>query len=209
MIEMRLDDGGLYIRLQNSPRVTALLIQQWMTRVVAYIHSQVDAGIEKGGGLIGRRTGTLARAIMDRVIVTATGAIGEVWPDLSKAPYGAIQEFGGTVVPKNGQALAIPLEAMLTANGVARGTAMQVKHDPQAFGYRSTFIPHGHDVIMGTPIGEHTAIPLFALKPSVVIPATHYLSTPFTQALVTIAGWLEDMTQDAVSILFEGAGDVG
>lgn len=216
MIEIRIDDEGLYVRLKDSPRVTNLILQQWMTRVVAYVHAQVDAAIEKGGGLIGRRTGTLARAIMDRVTVTGTGALGEVWPDLAKAPYAAIQEFGGMIVPRNGAALTIPLQAMLTANGVARGSARDVKANPESFGFSSTFIPKGHNVIMGTLLGSKgrpghlrgqagSAVPLFALKTSVMIPATHYLTTPFTQSITWIADQLEQLAQDTVHVLFEGS----
>ena len=72
---------------------------------------------------------------------------------------------------------------MLTGNGVARGTAAQVKANPVAFGFKATFIPKGHDVIMGVPLAakHRTAIPLFALKPSVTIPGRHFIDATLDQ----------------------------
>lgn len=202
MITITYDDRGLALRLQDSPRLTALTFQRWMTDVVTHLVGAVQQNIGQGG-LIGRRTGTLARAIMSRVTATTAGPIGEVFPDLTKAPYGGIQEEGGVIIPSKAAALAIPLEAMLTGNGVARGTAAQVKANPGAFGFTSTFIPKGHNVIMGRVSGrEGSAIPLFALKQSVVIPATHYLTTTLTQEITWIADRLEQIARDVVNVVF-------
>jgi hypothetical protein len=40
-------------------------------------------------------------------------------------PYARIHEFGGTILPKRGKFLAIPLGPVLTAAGVARGGPRQ------------------------------------------------------------------------------------
>lgn len=201
MIRLTFDDGGIAVNLAKAPQVTGVLLQRWMTDVVMHMVGAVQKNIGTGG-LIGRRTGNLARAI--RFEVTPDPLTGTVWPDPDKVPYGSIQEEGGTVIPKHSRFLAIPLEAMLTGNGVARGTARQVKDNPGAFGFASTFIHGG--VIFGKVLGAAKAsvIPLFALKSSVVIPATHYLSTTLTQETSWIADRLEALTRDVVQVSFGG-----
>lgn len=211
---MTFDDGGLSVNVSQAPQATPIVLQKWMTRVVQHVHQAVARNIGDGG-LIGRRSGNLARAIVDLVTVTSDGATGAVWPDPAKAPYGAIQESGGTIVPTRAQALAIPLPAMLTGNGVARGTAAQVRDNPAAFGFKATFIPKGHDVIMGTLLGSGSRpkglkghagdiVPLFALKPSVTIPGRHYLDITLRQELTWIADQLEQLTGDIVRVTFGG-----
>lgn len=204
MIQLTFDDGGLAINLAQAPQVIGLQLQKWMTDVLAHLHAAVARNMGNGG-LIGVRTGDLRRALMERVTVTGDGITGELWPDPAQVPYGSIQEDGGTVIPKTAQALTIPLDAMLTSNGVARGTAGQVKADPQAFGFTSTFIPKGHSVIMGKE-ANGSVVPLFALVPSVTIPGRHYLATTLIQEWAWIADRLETVAGDTVNVLFgEGA----
>lgn len=200
MITLTFDDGGLSVNLAHAPQVLGVQLQKWMTDVVLHLVGAVQKNIGTGG-LIGRRTGALARSITFRVTPTTDGIQGEVWPDPGQVAYGDIQEEGGTVIPKTARALTIPLAAMLTGNGVARGTAAQVRSDPAAFGFTATFIPKGHAVIMGKA-EDGTVIPLFALAPSVTIPATHYLSTTLTEETAWIANHLEQVTGDAVSVIF-------
>ena len=206
MISLTYTDNGLSVNLAKAPQVTSLQLQKWMTQVVAHVHAVVARNIGDGG-LIGRRTGNLARAIMDRVAIEGGQVIGEVWPDPSKVAYGAIQEFGGTVVPKHGQYLTIPIDAMLTSNGVARGTAAQVRDNPGGFGFTGTFVAKG--VIFGKEgTGKRASIiPLFALKRSVVIPAHNYLDVTFQQELTWIMDALERIAQESVSLIFGDDGD--
>lgn len=201
MVTMKFDDHGLAISLAHAKDATGLQLQKWMTLVMAHLHAAVNRNIAKGG-LIGRRTGNLARSMRDLVTVTPTGVIGTFWPDPDKAIYGDIQEEGGTVLPKRGRFLAIPLDAMLTGNGVARGTAGQVRDNPTGFGFSGTFVHAG--VIFGKQ--AKSVIPLFALKPSVVIPAHHYLRITLVQEWQWMADLLEQLTGDTVHVLFgEGA----
>lgn len=213
MIALRFDDGGLVLNLEQAKPVLGLHLQQWMTGVLMHLHAAVARNIGPGG-LVGRRSGNLARALMELVTVTEDGVTGELWPDPAKVAYGAIQEDGGTVIPKNAKFLTIPLEAMLTGVGVARGTARQVIESPEAFGYSGTFVAKG--VIFGKLGktakgrqrtrglgGEQTSvIPLFALKSSVTIPGRHYLATTLIQEWAWIADYLETVTGDVVNVLF-------
>lgn len=201
MIDLTFDDGGLAVSLERAPQVTGLVMQRWLTDVLTHLHAAVLRNMGDGG-LIGRRTGNLSRALKQLVTITPTGVIGELWPDPDQAPYAAIQEDGGVVTPKRGRALAIPLAAMKTANGVARATAGQVKANPGAYGFQATFIPKGHAVIMGRIAGRVAPIPLFALVQSVTIPARHYMATTLIQEWTWIADHLEQLTADAVNVAF-------
>lgn len=204
MITLTFTDDGLRVNLAQAPQVIGVQLQKWMSLVIAHLHSAVVRNMGDGG-LIGRRTGNLSRSLLELITVTPGGIMGQLWPDPDKVPYGSIQEDGGTITPKNAQALTIPLEAMLTGNGVARGTAAAVRANPQAFGFKATFIPKGHNVIMGIPEGARksvTAIPLFALVPSVTIPARKYLATTLIQEWAWIADQLEQTASDIVNVLF-------
>lgn len=206
MIGLTFDAGGLTVNLANAKPVIGASLQKWLTQVLAHLHAAVARNMGDGG-LIGRRTGNLARSLMELVTVTEDGVVGTLWPDPDKVAYGSIQEDGGTILPKTARALTVPLEAMLTGNGVARGTAAQVRDDPSAFGFSATFIPKGRSVIMGKLPGKNAGIvPLFALVPSVTILGRHYLATTLIQEWAWIADLLESITGDAVNVLFgEGA----
>ena len=87
---------------------------------------EAQAGaMEKAGERLNVRSGFLRRSIAFRVegdaaapelIVSAGGGRG----NRGELRYAAIQEYGGTVVPKKGQWLAIPVGPALTPAGVAR-----------------------------------------------------------------------------------------
>ncbi len=199
MITVTYEDHGLAVNLSRAPQVTTLQLQKWMTQVVEHLHAAVDRNIGDGG-LIGRRTGNLARALRDRVFIDGGTITGEVWPDPDKAPYGRIQEEGGTVIPKRARFLAIPLDAMLTGNKVARGTAAQVFQSPAAFGFLRVFVRNG--VIFGTRGMRQSLIPLFALKSSVTIPGLHYLDVTLRQELTWIIDALERITDETAQLWF-------
>jgi hypothetical protein len=122
-----------------------------------------------------------------------------VFVDSSKAIYGNIQEHGGTVLPKKGQFLAIPLPAMQTRNGVSRGSAGDVKANPAAYGFVGTFVRKS--VIFGK-MEDKSIIPLFALKKSVTLPARRYLELTLEQELKWGVNKLEEITRETVQLLF-------
>ena len=122
------------------------------------------------------RTGHLRNQVNFQVTPTGDGVSLEVgWiksrADSKTLVYAATHEYGAHIKPKRARALAIPLEAALTPNGVARGL-------PRDF--TDTFILRGH--------GKHplimqkrgkSVVPLFVLVPSVRIKARPSLVPAF------------------------------
>ena len=121
-----------------------------------------------GGTILKRRTGNLANSVGSKVVTDREDIYAEVGSGAltgGRMKYASIHEHGGVIRPKNGKFLAIPLPAARTAGGVARGT-------PRS--YQNTFIAKG---IIWQRIGNFKkTIPLFSLKRSVTIPASHYMS---------------------------------
>lgn len=123
------------------------------------------------------RTGNLAKSIGQRVefidgkwqAFIGSGA-GE--PGV-RMIYADILETGGTIFPKKGMFLTIPLGKAMTPSGVARFTAAELKADPSGFGYDSSVIIGG--IIFGKNKGKRNMEPLFKLVTSVEIPAFRYM----------------------------------
>lgn len=149
------------------------------------------------------RTGNLARSLGMRVEkqdgnwvgVVGSGAL-VVNPRLSPAgdeiatlsidrgirmSYADILETGGTIVPKNRQWLAIPLDAAKTPSGVARFTAQQLR-EGRAPGYEGSVIIGGIIFGLSQTKTRSYMTPLFVLKKSVTIPAKRYLSITSEQS---------------------------
>jgi len=122
------------------------------------------------GGVLKRRTGTLSRSFRPYPIQESKDAITAIVAS-SNVEYAPIQERGGTIYPRTSQFLTIPLDAMLTERGVARGSARDVISDPSAYGFTGTFFRFG--MLFGvTGAGLNADItPLFLLRSSVTIPA--------------------------------------
>jgi hypothetical protein len=112
-----------------------------------------------------RRTGALSRSIVPGPLSSGRGGVTSSVLAGQKLPYARIQEFGGTIRPVHAQYLAIPLDAVKTAGGVARFGP----RDASQAGY-DTFIRN--NIIFGKRDGEVT--PLFLLKKEVTIPARPY-----------------------------------
>jgi hypothetical protein len=131
--------------------------------------------------------------------VTATVVAGGV-------PYTRIQNLGGTISAKNVNNLTIPLDAVLTGQGVARFTAAQVISDPAAFGFVTTFFKNsvlfgelpieGKREAKGATIGG--VVPLFVLRPSVTLPAHPYMETAFKQISAKMPGEVQKAIDAAV-----------
>jgi hypothetical protein len=159
---------------QGPKRIGATLVQ-----ILRLIGGGVVShiGREKlSGQILGVRTGTLRRALFYRVFVDANGldAGVVVGADVKKAPQAAVMEFGGTITPKNGRYLAIPLGPALTAKGVARESARAFIANPQSLGFDHTFVNPRKTAIMGASKGQPPRA-VFALKTSITVPEHSYL----------------------------------
>ncbi len=112
-----------------------------------------------------QRTGDFARSISSEPLLESGEEIsGRTGSNLE---YAEIQEEGGEIHAKNVRNLTIPLEAFMTGQGVARGSARDLIANPEEFGYDGTFFSEG--ILFGKS-GDQ-AEPLFVLKPSVTLPA--------------------------------------
>lgn len=113
--------------------------------------------------LFTRRTGGLENIVIEPVLEIGPGLEGKVG---SPVVYARIHEFGGDVHAKNVANLTIPLRAMMTGRGVARGSARDVISYPGSYGFDATFFRNS--ILFGKQSGSAT--PLFKLQPSVHIP---------------------------------------
>ena len=173
------------------PRVRSA-VQLWTTRVQQLVASEKLSG----GGILEPRTGNLRRSLFTRIDESDGQVIGTIGFDLSLAPYGRIQELGGTISAKNAANLTIPIGEALTAKGVARFTARDLIANPQQFGFDGTFVAKG--VLFGTIgrlTGQREIVPLFVLKPSVTLPPRE----PLASALADLADQIVAGIGDAVA----------
>jgi hypothetical protein len=111
-------------------------------------------------------------------------------------PYATAQEYGATIVPVNGQYLAIPLDAAKTPSGVARFAP----RDAVANGYDRTFIENG--IIFGSKWngghGRNDFVPLFKLVRSVTLPARPFARPAFARMQPTIEREIEAAVKRAI-----------
>lgn len=98
----------------------------------------------------------------------------------TKVPYGPTHEYGATIKPVRKQWLTIPLGAVKTPAGVARGRARD---------FQNTFFRRSKtgNLILFQKRGERI-IPLFVLKKQVKIPKRPYLDPAVRKSL----GWITD-----------------
>lgn len=113
------------------------------------------------------RTGALLNSIgASKKVYEQDGLIvGSIGPE--GIPYAAIHEFGGTVIPKNKQFLAIPTGENRRPDGLARMTTTELRNTGKSF---------IRDGIIFLQEGKKIT-PMFVLKRSVTIPKRPYLST--------------------------------
>lgn len=151
------------------------------------------------GPILKKRSGNLAASIgmhLEQSAGSITGVVGsggqtpnppmldadgdDKADPMFRMVYADILETGGEILPKTKQFLAIPIGQALTASGVARFTAQQLK-DGMA-GYEGSVILDGVIFgINGNRRAENQLTPLFVLKSKVDIPAFEYMAKTIQQ----------------------------
>lgn len=109
-------------------------------------------------------------------------------------PYPRIQEEGGTILPVNGQFLAIPMDDVLTASGVPRFQP----RDAESAGYdRIFFSPIGTQLGMFGVMGGQVSL-LFLLVRSVTIPARPTVAPTLDANRAWIEGRLKGVVDESI-----------
>ena len=98
-----------------------------------------------------------------------------------RLPYANIHERGGLITPKRGQYLTIPLAAAKTAAGAPRFTARDVMDGRTKYHTSAILGCVIYGIMIGAGRNRYKATPLFILKKSVFIHASHYLSKTLEQ----------------------------
>lgn len=204
------------LAFQNVRPAIALAVQRAMRDIGIQGIAALMATMGSGGA-IGVRTGNMRRNVrMDGPNDNGDSSWSvTVYDDQNAVPYFAIQNVGGTIVPKKGQALAIPIGPALTGNGVARFTAAEVRANPQAFGFQATFIPKGKNVIMGRIADAHFSatrgqggrgalVPLFVLVKSVTLPARDLVGIAASALSAFAQSRLEQALGEPIEIVLNG-----
>jgi hypothetical protein len=119
-------------------------VRDAVVRATANLQRYVATNKLGTGDILEPRTGTLRRALFSRTGGSGDEYTGTVGFDLGLAPYARVQEKGGTIVPRNGTYLTIPIGEALTGKGVADGDALAELKAAWAEAYRHT--PHGRPV---------------------------------------------------------------
>lgn len=178
---------------QKAPAKRSKIIDA-VTRGAALVPRYIAQNKITGGGLLEPRTGQLRRALYATPATDSGTAItATVGVDSAIAPYGRIQELGGTIVPTQAGHLTVPLDEAKTSKGVASFSARQVIANPFNFGFAGTFV--AKDVLFGK-LSEGTIVPLFALKRSVTLPARGYLSSSLQEKAPDIRALVASAVQE-------------
>lgn len=162
-ISIKENSNDVAKELEKETDVFSKRLSFQVFRALSLLEMEIKNNIRKGAGLH-VRSGALLNSVKKEMFETSGGVIyGEVGPE--GIPYAAIHEFGGTVVPKNKQFLAIPSDLNRRPDGQPRFTTSDLMG--RSFIKNGTiFLKEGKNVL-----------PMFFLKKSVEIPARPYLAT--------------------------------
>ena len=109
----------------------------------------------------------------------------------------SIHETGGTIRPKHSKYLAIPLDAALTAKGVARGRPRDFKDTFFAVSKK------GNLIMFGKSMGK--VVPLFAMKKEVKIPKRPYMKPSLQEKAGDIIKFFSEDIQKYVEKIWRTA----
>lgn len=125
------------------------------------------------GEVLKRRTGDLSRGMQSKITGEGNNLVLHIGNRVrtgERVPYADIHEKGGTVKPRHGKYLTVPLPPALTARGVLRKPARS---------WDNTFVfkSKAGNLIIGQKRGKRgKVISLFVLKKRVDIPARGYMT---------------------------------
>lgn len=173
MIEIKIDNkaiDGLLNQFKNfDPKDQSSAIHKGFKQAALLVEGRLKENITSR--ILHVRSGHLRASIGSMVEVDdkgLTAIIGSGVRQGDRLPYADIQETGGTIRPRIRQFLTIPLDAAKTSSGVTRFSADDVRRG--ATKYTGSFIRN--HIIFGK--SGKSITPLFLLKKSVDIPASHY-----------------------------------
>jgi hypothetical protein len=145
------------------------------------------------------RSGSLARDVDIQEVKNAGGSVvgAVVMRAGPSEKYQKLQEFGGTITPKNAKALAVPLDAAMTGSGVIKGkyntdnirslNLVLIKNETTGKAVLAEIIK------MKT---KDKVIPIFALVGSVTVRGAHYMEDGRTFMQLEMPRVLEARIQD-------------
>ncbi len=160
-----------------SPKKADSVLNKGFKRAALLVEQKLKVNIS--GSILNVRSGQLRASIGSRVDSTDSGPVATIGSGARQGrriPYADIQETGGTIRPKIGQFLTIPLKDAQTPSGVTRFSARDVMGGLTK--YRGSFINKGiiFGIINKGRSSKKSIVPLFALKRSVTIKPSHYLT---------------------------------
>lgn len=173
-------------------KVFATALDQWGTRVL-------DPEVQRNlaGRILKRRTGNLAaRTRVTNAVTRRRGprAVEATIGITTLDPPGFIHEYGGTIRPRRRQWLTVPLPAALTAAGVLRDTAAELRRaGAPTFVFRS----RRGNLLIARRISDERIEPLFVLKRQVQMPARQWASKAVTATLPKLGPFLERAIEQA------------
>lgn len=185
MIKIDLDPKSIEMVLRRGnydPKDEGHATYRGFSRAALLIERALKGNIS--GAYLNVRTGRLRTSVGSRIDVESgelTAVIGSGVRQGNRVKYAGIHEGGGTIVPRIKQWLTVPLDAAKTAAGAPRFSAQDVRHGRTK--YTGSFIHNG--IIFGVmrKSKKSSITPLFVLKQSVRIRASHYLSRTAQETL--------------------------
>ncbi len=176
-IEIRFDGERLGREIASAARLIASGLPKAMDRALLVLERRVkDRHLSgpTGSTSLRARSARLRDSITSRLTIEAGVPVGTVG---TKVIYGRTHEFGGTIRPRRGRFLTVPLPAALTPAGVGRFTARELINNPEQAGFTGTWI--AKSIIFGRRgrTQRSRPVPLFVLKRSIKLPARPFLLT--------------------------------
>lgn len=178
-VTFRFDDNGLREAIRRHPQAMFGVMRTAIRNLLSVFHSKLGNRMRMGPPGLRVRTGDLLRSRPPgggRIVGDSLASLTGFYTLSSK--YARIQEYGGTIVPKRGRYLSIPLN--LTAGGVRRDySPLQYLAGP---GGKLTFLKPGKFpgtlLVMLRQGARRPPLPLFLLAKRVqLVPRLGFFNT--------------------------------